>query len=116
MSGQRVVGWIECMARAHPSAVQCHRSRDPGEMEIPFPSGRNFDLRAGIWISVLYLEHQNTKDLALRSVRDARHDRNYDGNVPLLAGDDRTQRGSVRAGCVSRGGATIRLQPQTAGP
>ena len=89
MPGQRVVEWIECVARAHPSAVQCHRSRDSRDMEIPISSGRHLHLRAGIWISVLYLEHQNTKDLALRRVRDARRDRRYHGNVPFLAGHDR---------------------------
>ena len=73
-------------------------------MEIPVPAGRNFYLPVGIRVSVLYLEHQNTKGLALWRVRDARRDRSYDGNVPFLAGHDRPQRGSVRAGAVSHKG------------
>ena len=89
MSGQRVVGWIECMARAHPSAVQCHRSRDPGEMEIPVPHRRNPHLRTGVWLSLLYLERENTKGLASQRVRDARRDCSYHGNVSFFACDDR---------------------------
>src|SRR2546423_3957967 len=69
-------------------------------MEIPISSGRHLHFRAGIWISGLYLEHQNTKDLAPQRVRDARRYRSSHGDVPFLASHDRPQPGRVRDGFV----------------
>jgi len=58
-------------------------------MEIPLPHRRNPHLRTGVWLSVLYLERENTKDLASERVRHARRDCSYDGNVSFFACDDR---------------------------
>ena len=106
MSGQRVVGWFECMARVDPAAIQRHRSRDPRKMEISVPSGLNINLPAGIWISVFYLEQQDEKNLALRRMRNAHCHRRHDGTVSFFVGYDRPQRGGVRAGAVSPRGKT----------
>src|SRR6267378_5234895 len=108
MPRQRVVGWIECLARAHPTAVQRDRSRDLGKMERSLSAGGNPCLPAGIWISVLYLEQQDAQNLALRDMRNAPRDRRRDGNVSFCAGYDRPQRGRVRAGAVSPKGTTDR--------
>ena len=100
MFWSRLVGWFECVAFADPSAVQRHQSRDPRNMEIPVSTGGNSYLPAGIWISVFYLEHQDTKDLAPRRVRDARRYRSSHGNVPFFARHDRSQPGRVPDGFV----------------
>src|SRR5438874_1355679 len=79
MPRQRVVGWVECVARTHPAAIQRHRSRDSGKMEGFLTAGRNPCLPAGIWISVLYLEQQDAQNLALRGMRNAPPHRRRDG-------------------------------------
>ena len=106
MAWQRVVGWVECVARAHPAAIQRHRSRDFGKMERFLTAGRNPCLPAGIWISVLYLEQQDAQNLAARGMRNAPPHRRRDGNVSFFAGYDCPQRGRVRSWLFSPKGTT----------
>ena len=97
----RLVEWLQCVACSYPAAIQRHRSRDFGKVETHVSSRRHRYLHPGVWLSVLYLQRQNTKDLAPHGMRDARHDRSYDGNVSFFAGYDRPQPGGVRAGFAS---------------
>src|SRR5439155_20742884 len=97
MAWQRVVGWVECVARAHPAAIQRYRSRDFGKMERFLTAGRNPCLPAGIWISVLYLEQQDEQNLSARCMRNALPHRRRDENVSFFAGYYCPQRGRVRS-------------------
>ena len=97
MAWQRVVGWVECVARAHPAAIQRHRSRDFGKMERFLTAGRNPCLPAGIWISVLYLEQQDAQNLAARGMRNAPPHLRRDGNVSFFPDYDYPERGRIRA-------------------
>jgi hypothetical protein len=85
---QRVVGWLECVARAHPPAFQRYRSRDTRKVEIPVPSRGNLHLSVGNRISISYLEQQDEKNLADRHLCNARRDRPCDGNVSLRVHHD----------------------------
>src|SRR3954447_594961 len=100
----RLVGGLQCVARAYPAAVQRYRSRDPGTMELPVPFGGNISLPARIWISVLDLEQADSQDLGPQHMRNAHRHRPDDGNVSFFPDHDRAQCGGVRVGIVSRGG------------
>src|SRR5436189_1717888 len=71
-------------------------------MEVSVPSRWNIHLSIGNWISVLYLEWQNTKNLADLHLCHARRDWAYDGNVSLRTHHDRSQRGGVWPGSYPR--------------
>ena len=84
-------------------------------MEIPVPGGRNSHLGARVCISVSDLEHQDTKDLGLRRLRDARRDRSHDGNVPFSLVMIILNVAAFGPGLFREEAKRIRLQPETAG-
>src|SRR6516162_8560846 len=104
-----LVEWIECVARVHPTAIQRDRSRNPRKMERSFSAGWNPCLPAGVWISVFHLEQEDSKDLALRRMRNAHRHWPNDGNASLFPCHDRPQCGRLRARAVSRRGKTDQL-------
>src|SRR5437773_4298345 len=106
MFRQRLVGRLECVARAYPAAVQRYRSRDPGTMELPVSFCGNINLPARIWLSVLDLEQADSKDLGPQHMRNAHRHRPDDGNVSFFPDHDRAQCRSVRVGIVSFRGKT----------
>ena len=65
-------------------------------MEIPVPSRGNPYLFVGNWISIFYLEQQDTEDLADLHLRDALCDWRDNGNVSVRARYDHSQCGGFR--------------------
>src|SRR6266487_4603029 len=112
MPRQRLVEWLECVARPHPTAFQRHRSGDTREMEILFPGRGNRCLSVGNRISIFYLEQQDEKDLVNRHLCNARRDWHYHGDVSFRSHHDRSERSGVRSWTWSHGA----LHSQRAAP
>lgn len=102
MSGTRVVGWFQCVARAHPSALQHHRPRGTRRVDMPLSTRGNPDLSVGNWISISHLERQDAEILVDWHLYNAPRDWAHDGNVSLRSYHDRPQRRSIRARVYSR--------------
>ena len=89
MSGERLVGWFESLARPYPATIQPDCTGDTRPIEISVPLRRYRYLPPRNWLPRFYLESEDARNLVDMHLRDAcRHWTNH-GHVSLCVRNDR---------------------------
>ena len=89
MPGERLVGWFESLARAHPAAIQPDCTGDTHPIEISVPRRRYRYLPSRNQLPHFYLGSEDARNLVNMHLRDACRDRTNHGHVSFCVHHDR---------------------------